>query len=1039
MDNPAWEDTQPVQAEALRAPASADSSAPPAWEDTSPAPESEAPSWDETTDLQSQYGTPGQQALAGLEGIGRGVLGPVFTGAESLLGGNPTAMRLREEANPWTAGLSEAGSFAATTALTLGTSAEARAALEAGEIASKAAQGTSTVAKIAKYGTVPGLVGQLGEKAGAAAPFLKTSARLATELAALQGGSEISKAIEQDPNQTAQSAVNNVLLSGLIGGVAGVPLGMASSAWEKLSGPTAQRILSRIKTDWGMGDALPKEDQIVSPNLKKVLSLAVPGMSQDLMEEYAAQRDLIRAAPEFPEVYGHALDHILDMQDNLETKKATVAEAKAGFDKFLDEQKLSLRQQGYDAAAADRVAKQAAKEASDRIAIGLQACAQEASSQAFSAVQKLRTDALAKSAGAMEILENTPGTLSLKPIYDAVNPMMQKLYEQGFPERAKALGDVINNFAQQYGDEAGFPQVKRMVQGLQQRGNWSFGANEIANGLTPYFNSLSGRLNDMLKTAVKPYGEAMLPTADSFALLNKLDRYATPERALKSAVAIDKPVNYAIDMPVLKELEQKTGINFTDRIEQYANPEVREKMVQATPEYQRSVKTAKALQELKDPETQAALQRAPYLSQAAQKLEAAKSALEAQQERMVPLKGINENTLEGKLKTVMAGKNMAAMKALKNIPGMETMGDMTIPEILNLIRVREAFEKGAMNGSRNVNLFANIGRGLGGLAGAIFGHGITGGYVGGSIGGIIGGSVDKEGPDLVRAALDRYLDKFGDLPKAFGTDENTAKAGLLHFLGRDVPPDAKAFKSTINYLGAIKAAGQLTKSAVGSIFDGSKTVPNHIWTSIDSVKKLDEKTKALKGNEQGLLHVGGGLGHYMPEHGQALSQMAANAVNYINQNRPMTQQDAPMDEPMDPTPEQEYAFHRGLELADQPMSIIKRIKDDTILPEDVQHLAAMYPAYYQHMKNEITDAMTQHLSDGKTIPYNLRQNLSVFLGETLDSSMSPPNIMAAQNVFATQRAAAMPAPASKTEKLAKASQSYQTKDQSALSRNQAPA
>lgn len=1032
--DPTWEETSPAEMD--RAPASAgpppvisdqaSAAAPPAWEDTQEAPQAAAPAWEDTSDLQGKYGTLGQQSIAGAEALGRGVLGPIATGAERLAGVSPEGMRLREAANPWTSGISEATGFIAPALLTMGASAEAQGAVKAL--------------------TLPGLVGKIGAGAEAAAPIAKTSARLGAELMAMQGGSEISKALMEDPNQTVGTALTNIGLSGVIGGTLGVPLGLASTAWEKIAAPAADRILTKIKADWGMGNPLGKEDEIVSPLVKQALNL-FGGVSKENMEAYAENREAIMAAPEFHEVYGNALEHLLDMQENLDTKKATAASAKSDFKDFLDQQKLSIKQAGYDASSADTLAKQALKEAQTRIGIGLQDGALEAAPKAFSAVQKLRTQAMDLSKGARDILDNTPGELSLKPIFEAIRPMQDELYAKGFPGMAEDLGKTMDTFGHQYGDTISYPNAKSMIQGLQQRGTWNMLANDVAQGTRPYYNRLSGIMNEALKDAVPAYRSAMEPTAKYFDLLSKLDKYGSPESANKAALGLKNVGNYTNEMPMLRDLESKTGINFTTQFEQYANPSVRDSMTKAMPEYAHSLRTAEALQQLKDPEVRAALEKAPYLSQSYKKLTTAETMLDQQLARKAELARVTPNTLESKMKSVMAGRGMAARRALEKIPGME---DMTIPEVLDLINTRQAFEKGAMNGSRNVNLISKLTGGIGGaigtIAGGVVGQSYTGAAVGGGLGAgagaILGGIMDKDGPAIVRYSLDKYLDKYGDLPKAMGGTADQARAALAHFLGVDKTVDSKAFKSMMNYLGAVKSGSKFLKNGAEAIFQGSKTVPNHIWSDKDKTKKLNDQTKALKVNEGSLLNAGGNLGHYMPDHGAALATTVARAVSYINQNRPMPIKQAPLDDEIEPSKESVYAFNRGLQIAQQPMTVFEHVKDNTLLPDDVQHLNAMYPDLYRHMKSHVTDALTKYTADGKKVPYSLRQSLSLFLGQTMDSSLAQPNIMAAQGVFQAQKMSqAAPSPSTAKKNMSKdggMAQEYRTAEQSAQARKSRP-
>ena len=88
-------------------------------------------SFDSLKDDSETYGTPGQQAIAGLEGVGRGLLGPLATGAERIFDVPAQDILARQKANPWTAGIGEAAGL--TGGLLTGTG-EAALMTKAGEL-----------------------------------------------------------------------------------------------------------------------------------------------------------------------------------------------------------------------------------------------------------------------------------------------------------------------------------------------------------------------------------------------------------------------------------------------------------------------------------------------------------------------------------------------------------------------------------------------------------------------------------------------------------------------------------------------------------------------------------------------------------------------------------------------------------------------------------------------------------------------------------------------------------------------------------------
>lgn len=163
---------------------------------------------------QSQYGTPGQTAIAGLEAAGRGLAGPLATGAERLAGVPAEDIRGREEANPIT---NVAGTIAG--------------------LVSPIGQG----ALLSKVGSkvAGGMVGK-GILAGIARGAVKGMA----ENALYQSGDEISKKIVQDPSQSVSTAITNVGLATVLGGAIGGTLGGVSPLWKATVGNKADQLVA---------------------------------------------------------------------------------------------------------------------------------------------------------------------------------------------------------------------------------------------------------------------------------------------------------------------------------------------------------------------------------------------------------------------------------------------------------------------------------------------------------------------------------------------------------------------------------------------------------------------------------------------------------------------------------------------------------------------------------------------------------------------------------------------------------------------------
>ncbi len=228
-----------------------------------------------------KYGTPTQQAIAGIEGVGQGFAGPLSTGAERLLGVPAEDIRGREEANPWISGGGKAVGLGAGfltgtgEAAVLGKVAEATSAAALGL---NGAKGASILAKIGAH--------SVGE---------------AASMAALQGGDEISKLITEDPNQSVGTAVANIGLASVLGAGTGAVFGTVAPAWKALVGSKVDQLAADFKgrMNWHMENPNPVEA------LTKELTDHYSGVTGMADEVYGAQglkaQEIAKVMPEMSE------------------------------------------------------------------------------------------------------------------------------------------------------------------------------------------------------------------------------------------------------------------------------------------------------------------------------------------------------------------------------------------------------------------------------------------------------------------------------------------------------------------------------------------------------------------------------------------------------------------------------------------------------------------------------------------------------------------------------------------------------------------
>jgi hypothetical protein len=251
--------------------------------------------------------------------------------------------------------------------------------------------------------------------------------------------------------------------------------------------------------------------------------------------------------------------------------------------------------------------------------------------------------------------------------------------------------------------------------------------------------------------------------------------------------------------------------------------------------------------------------------------------------------------------------------------------------------------------------------------------------------------------------------------------------------------DVGAFNQAMAYGKSVLKGEKLLTNAVGSLFEGTgKTFPSHVLPSKDELDKLDKRLEKLNGNLQAQMGTPGKLGVYKDGHNTALASTVGTAAAYLNQQRPVSSRSLPFDSKTTVSSADKAQYQRTLEIAQQPLAILKHIKDGDLIPSDVATLKTIYPDYYQRIVEAAQQHAIDQIHEGKSVPYHTRQSLSLLMGYPMDSTMQPNAIMAAQRALTPQPPAQPQGkPKKPSEKasgaLNKGSKAYQTSTQAAES------
>lgn len=166
-----------------------------------------------------------------------------------------------------------------------------------------------------------------------------------------------------------------------------------------------------------------------------------------------------------------------------------------------------------------------------------------------------------------------------------------------------------------------------------------------------------------------------------------------------------------------------------------------------------------------------------------------------------------------------------------------------------------------------------------------------------------------------------------------------------------------------------------------------KSHADHPEVKKDEVSALAHHIDAVSANPSSLLDMPGLPG--LEAHSAALAAKAATASNYLEGLKPKPSQAGPMDPVMPPDKHTEQAYRRQLAIAERPLSILSKVKDGTIIPEDMKTLLTLYPELTKSLQNQAFETLVDAKIDGANLSRKHRIGLSFLLGQPLDATMTP--------------------------------------------------
>jgi hypothetical protein len=126
--------------------------------------------------------------------------------------------------------------------------------------------------------------------------------------------------------------------------------------------------------------------------------------------------------------------------------------------------------------------------------------------------------------------------------------------------------------------------------------------------------------------------------------------------------------------------------------------------------------------------------------------------------------------------------------------------------------------------------------------------------------------------------------------------------------------------------------------------------------------------------------------------------LATKSINFLQEKLPKPQNDYLGTPEWTPSKSQIQLWNHYHDIIDDPISVLKHVKDGSFTNHHLEVLNNVYPELYQEMQNMMMEQM--HPKNLEKMPYSTKIALSKFMGMPLEASLLGQNILSNQGQFA---------------------------------------
>lgn len=262
---------------------------------------------------------------------------------------------------------------------------------------------------------------------------------------------------------------------------------------------------------------------------------------------------------------------------------------------------------------------------------------------------------------------------------------------------------------------------------------------------------------------------------------------------------------------------------------------------------------------------------------------------------------------------------------------------------------------------------------------------------------------------LLQALMQGGLDPFKHISNLmeFGKDK-FSEAVKAQQINEKLAGTADAAKKLGSLQGILNRVNSKLTSSAKSIFTSSGTrgaaLAGSAYLSDAEYNKLTKDVRGYYANPQSFIDDMADNSHHLyqaaPGITQGIHNAMAQAVQFLNSKLPQATSSMPLSPEWKPSESQKARFNRYYQAVNDPLHALKQVKNGTLSHETIEALQAVHPQFLQEARQKVMEHMD--IDKTKKLPYAQRLALSKFLGQPLDTNMTPRAIQSNQMAFSIQ-------------------------------------